>query len=272
MSSPEYPIAPLGAQQEYRNQQTRHAYNADAAGYDVNTVVDPNEHHPAKTWIRYALDVLDQRSEIKHLPVLEIGSGTGRDADYLESQGVSVRRTDATSSFLQTLRSKGHTADMLDALTDELGGPYRMVFANGVFPHFSDSEVRLVIDKSFDSLAPDGLLVLSLKVTDVILHWHMGTVEGWDIAIPPNWQKIPPKVNKERYYYVRHPVEARRLMLTGDHGRSVTFMEFDTERSQWLGVVMCKNGVGEVPDNYPRRSMPFPPLDHDGLTQAPTDT
>lgn len=259
MPSPEYPIAPLDAQQEYRNQQTISAYHADAAGYEANTVVDPSENHPARAWIDYALTVLGVRYDLSHLPALEISSGTGRDADYLESCGVPVRRTDAVPAFVQALRDKGHVADTLNALTDDLGGPYCMVFANGVFPHFSDAQARHVITKAYDSLAPDGLLVLSMKITDVMRHWHQGTIEGWDIAIPPHQQEVPPKLTRERYYYIRHPIGARQLILTGDIGRNATFMSYNTERSQWLGAVVCKNGIGDIPDDRPGRGMPLPP-------------
>jgi SAM-dependent methyltransferase len=264
MASPEHPVTPpdLG-QEESHNRQTIDAYDADASGYEANTIVDPSEHHAARTWIDYALSVLDERPELAHLSVLEIGSGTGRDADYLESCGVSVRRTDAVPAFVQAQRSKGHAADTLNALTDTLGGPYRMIFANGVFPHFSDGEARFVIDKAFANLAPDGLFAFSVKVTDVLHHWEQGTIEGWDVAIPSHGQAVPAKLNAERYYYVRHPLDARLLADHGGLERSITFMPYNTERSQWLGAVVCKDGFGDIPDDRPHRHMPFPPLPND---------
>jgi protein-L-isoaspartate O-methyltransferase len=39
--------------------------------------------------------------------VLELGSGPGRDADYLESRGAHVVRTDATPGFVDRLRAAG---------------------------------------------------------------------------------------------------------------------------------------------------------------------
>lgn len=264
MPSREHYDIPPSLQQEYtRNVQTINAYHADAVAYEANTIIDPSERHAARTWIDYALTVLDTRPELTHLPVLEIGSGTGRDADYLESHGVSVRRTDAVPAFVQSLRSKGHDANTLNVLTDDLDGLYRMIFANGVFPHLSDPQARFVIDKAFASLAPDGLLVFSVKVTDAIRDWQQDTIEGWDVAVPPRQQEVPPKLNEERYYYIRHLIDARKLALHNDSGRSVTFMPYNTERSQWLGAVICKDGVHDMPANHPRRHMPFPPLPSD---------
>ena len=44
--------------------------------------------------------------------VLEIGSGSGRDARALEEGGLSVRRTDITPAFVHLLRDGGHEADV----------------------------------------------------------------------------------------------------------------------------------------------------------------
>ena len=38
----------------------------------------------------------------------------------LEERGLSVRRTDVTPGFVELLRSRGHEADVLDPLTDDL--------------------------------------------------------------------------------------------------------------------------------------------------------
>ena len=57
--------------------------------------------------------------------VLEIGSGPGRDAALLESLGVDVRRTDISPGFVDLLRARGHDADVLDPLTDDLDDPAR---------------------------------------------------------------------------------------------------------------------------------------------------
>jgi SAM-dependent methyltransferase len=57
--------------------------------------------------------------------VLEIGSGGGRDALELEKRGISVRRTDISSGFVELLRENGFEADLLDPLTDDLADPQR---------------------------------------------------------------------------------------------------------------------------------------------------
>jgi SAM-dependent methyltransferase len=87
-----------------------------------------------------------------HLPdggdVLELGSGTGRDAIELERRGHRVRRTDAATSFVEMIRADGHEAEQLNALTDDFGGPYDLVFADAVFLHFTPGQLATVLSKA----------------------------------------------------------------------------------------------------------------------------
>lgn len=80
--------------------------------------------------------------------ILELGSGTGRDAIELERRGHRVRRTDAPSSFVEMIRADGYQVDQLNALTDDLGGPYDLVFADAVFLHFTPEQLATVLRKS----------------------------------------------------------------------------------------------------------------------------
>ncbi len=67
--------------------------------------------------------------------VLEIGSGPGWDADQLEEAGLTVRRTDITQAFIDQQRARGRQVDRLDAINDDLGGPYDAVVALHVLQH-----------------------------------------------------------------------------------------------------------------------------------------
>jgi len=80
--------------------------------------------------------------------VLEIGSGTGRDAIELERRGFVVRRTDATQAFVEMMRADGYDADPLNAITDDFGGPYDAVFADAVFLHFDRAQLAEVFRKA----------------------------------------------------------------------------------------------------------------------------
>ncbi|GAA3564473.1 hypothetical protein GCM10022235_36200 [Kribbella ginsengisoli] len=80
--------------------------------------------------------------------VLELGSGTGRDAVELERRGHRVRRTDAAGSFVEMIRADGHEAERLNALTGDFGGPYDLVFADAVFLHFTPEQLAQVLRKA----------------------------------------------------------------------------------------------------------------------------
>ncbi|WP_350274449.1 class I SAM-dependent methyltransferase [Kribbella sp. HUAS MG21] len=80
--------------------------------------------------------------------VLELGSGTGKDALELENRGYVVRRTDAAQAFVEMMRADGHAADRLNAITDDFGGRYDAVYASAVFLHFDRAQLDGVLRKA----------------------------------------------------------------------------------------------------------------------------
>jgi len=108
--------------------------------------------------------------------VLEVGSGPGRDADDLESRGLLVRRTDATPAFVDRLRRLGHRAELLDVLTDELGGPYAGIWASAVLLHLDRDQLAEVLRRCHAAVEPGGLLGFSVKEC----YGERGTTEKLD--------------------------------------------------------------------------------------------
>jgi len=111
-----------------------------------------------KAWIDRALALLPQ-----HGTVLELGSAFGRDAAYIKSQGFRVIATDAVQGFVDLLQKAGHDTRLLNALTDEFGQNYNMIFANAVLLHFSPDQTKEVLQKAYRSLRPGGVLAFSVK-------------------------------------------------------------------------------------------------------------
>ncbi|MCA9324923.1 class I SAM-dependent methyltransferase [Candidatus Saccharibacteria bacterium] len=127
----------------------------------VQEYIDNTDHQVSgflKNWIDEVLALVPVDGDI-----LELGSAFGRDADYMESHGYKVRRTDATRKFVELLRQQGHEATNLNAITDDLGGPYDLVFANAVLLHFTPEEFTLTLAKVHDALKPGGVFACSLK-------------------------------------------------------------------------------------------------------------
>ena len=106
--------------------------------------------------------------------VLEVGSGTGRDADLLEARGVRVRRTDVTEAFLAQQRERGLEVERLDVLRDDLGGPYDAVVTLATLIHLEHRQLAEVVARIRAALAAEGLALISMREgvgTDESLDW-----------------------------------------------------------------------------------------------------
>lgn len=93
--------------------------------------------------------------------VLEIGSGTGRDAGWLEAHGVRVSRTDGCEAFVEAMREQGLTAEILNVLTDPVPEGFDLVYASAVLLHLEASDLPRVLSK-LAVAAP--LIAFTLKV------------------------------------------------------------------------------------------------------------
>lgn len=95
--------------------------------------------------------------------ILEVGSGSGRDADYFESLGYRVHRTDVARPFVDRLRAQGKEADFLDAVRDPFPEEIDVVFANAVVCHFEKAQFSQFLARARAALQPDGVLSFSTK-------------------------------------------------------------------------------------------------------------
>lgn len=171
-----------------------------------------------KEWIDRALDQLPKDAKI-----LELGSAFGRDAAYIESKGFKVECTDATKGFVDLLQKQGHSARVLNAITDNFGGGYDMVIANAVLLHFTPQETVTVLHKIHRSLNDGGILAFTVK---------QGKGSEWSEA----------KLGAPRYftYWTARDVD----MLLADTGFTPVMVSPDNagiNNVQWLAVVARKS-------------------------------
>ena len=146
--------------------------------------------------------------------VLEIGSGPGRSALELERRGMSVRRTDATVGFVERLRADGHPADVLDALTDDLGGPYDVLLADAVLLHFSRDDLAALLHRATSAA-----------------QWLAFTVKDGDGEV---WTSV--KLDEPRWFvYWREPALRELLETTG--WQVVTLEHHSGRHDDWLSVL-----------------------------------
>jgi SAM-dependent methyltransferase len=143
---------------------TVRAYDSAASDYGSATTEMPES-------VQRAVDRLAERLG-PGARVLEIGSGSGRDARALEAAGLSVRRTDITPAFVQLLRDSGHQADLVDPVVDDLADPaapttpYAGVWADASLLHVDREQLPLVLSRLAAVTAADGVLFLTLKEGD----------------------------------------------------------------------------------------------------------
>lgn len=149
-------IPPESLEKTGRNVES---YEKSARSYDALCVNDP----PPKI-----AEVLRRFAQSLPCParVLEVGSGPGRDADYLETLGISVRRTDAVQAFLDIQAERGRIGELMNVVTDPLGGPYEGVVALCVLIHVDRAQTDPVLRKIFEALKPGGALLVSMRVGD----------------------------------------------------------------------------------------------------------
>lgn len=127
----------------------------------IQEYVDSTDHEISdfvKSWMREALAPIPQGAT-----VLELGSGFGRDAAYIESLGLKVQKSDATQGFVDLLRKQGQDALSINILTDTIDGPYQAILAHAVLLHFTPEEFNIALDKIHHSLTPDGIFFFTVQ-------------------------------------------------------------------------------------------------------------
>jgi SAM-dependent methyltransferase len=139
------------------NRRTLRAYEGYALNYAAATA---GERSPTgDSALKRVADMVGPGNEI-----LEIGSGPGWDADFLEdSLGLKVDRTDATNAFLKFQADRGKAVRKLDLVSDGLGGPYAGVIALHVLQHIKRDLIDRVIANIFEALRPGGVFLATLR-------------------------------------------------------------------------------------------------------------
>ena len=142
-----------------KSRKTINAYEDYAERYDALVRHVPNQRE--QKWLKRLVAITGPGGRI-----LEVGSGPGYDADFVEGFGVQVRRTDATKRFLELQAARGKHGEFLDLITDDLGGPYDAVLALCVLIHVPREQTDQVLAKIVGSLRPGGAFLVSMRIGD----------------------------------------------------------------------------------------------------------
>ena len=144
------------------NRRTIESYERIARAYADETA--PDRSDPAQSiaeGLRRLVDAVPTGGT-----ALEVGSGPGWDADVVESQGVTVRRTDITAAFIELQEERGKHVDRLDVISGDLGGPYDAVMALAVLHHVNRDRIPALLRKVADALHPGGVFLVAIREGD----------------------------------------------------------------------------------------------------------
>ena len=198
------------------NKLTIQSYEAYSQDYLDSAQSEPAEG--VKTWIQSALSGMAPNARI-----LELGSGSGCDATYMESLGYEVECSEATQSFVSHLLEKGFLASKINILTDPIMSSYDLVFANAVMIHFTRDEMLKALKKIHTCLKNRGRVAFSVQ---------KGMGEEWT----SEKYKIP------RYYHYWNSYDLE--VLLEEAGYSKILVNEDTtptdDKHPWLFVMASK--------------------------------
>ena len=197
------------------NFQTLNSYNENIQADIEGTPKEVTGE--VKVWLDSCLSRLPTEARI-----LEIGCGFGRDAEYIESLGYKVERTDAAEGFVAYMKGQNTDVRVLNILTDEIPKVYDMIFADAVFLHFTIDEFDVAVSKVYSALNECGLLGLTLK---------KGSGEEWTDA----------KLDAPRFFHYWEKEEITQK-LTEIGFNEVTISNQD---SKWYHII-AKNNLKKV--------------------------
>jgi SAM-dependent methyltransferase len=197
------------------NAMTVASYEQCAVGYAGSTAPDPL--HPERPLLQRLVERLPPGAH-----VLEIGSGPGWDADWLERAGLVVRRTDVTEAFLNVQRERGRTAERLDVITDPITGGYDAIVALYVFQHIERLALPAVFAKVSAALRAGGTLLFT------ILDGH--------------GEEIEPGDDGRRYFVCRWTRDELAQQLAAAGLRLIWSDSFGDAEGAWLALMVERSG------------------------------
>lgn len=199
------------------NEQTIRSYQKHTDDFIHKTASDVTG--PFKTWLDLVTSYVDTTDTI-----FEIGSGTGRDAAYIETNGHHVVRSDATPAFIKHLQSTGKQAQFFNVLTDNFSESFRMILANAVLLHFTREEVAFIFNKIHAALPGNGYFAFTVK---------RGEGERWETH----------KMRTGRFFCYWNFEELHKLLISSGFSLVAAYNDEvpSTQNACWIRILAKKN-------------------------------
>lgn len=161
------------------NAKTVESYKLNPNGYIASR--SPEQSQQYSGWLVEGL-----KPFAKSAAIFEIGTGTGYDADCLESLGYRIIRSDIVDSFIEFNENRGKNIMKFDVVQDDFMDSYGAIVAVNVMQHLDEDEFSVAIQKISHALKPNGRFLFSITKGDGGDEWHDDKGGGryflnWDI-------------------------------------------------------------------------------------------
>ena len=148
-----------------QNKKTLEAYQIAAKNYLNSIELVNKEYMGNATKAKRELHSLIKKT-FKDLPkdskVLEVGAGDGENSKFIKKLGYKVTSSDVADDFLDAIKNNGFDPIKFNILTDEFKDKYNAIFCWRVFVHFTKQDSLKALNKSYDALEDNGLLIFSV--------------------------------------------------------------------------------------------------------------
>lgn len=127
--------------------------------------IKPNVEDYGQHYIQF-MDKIANIALESECPIFEIGSGTGRDADYWEKKWCKVTRTDVAESFIQYQTEHGKIITKFDGLKDKLDKKHNLIAAITVAHHFTEKQLKTFLQNVYNGLHDWGHFAFNILEWD----------------------------------------------------------------------------------------------------------
>lgn len=137
------------------DKETIRAYDAMSDLYDAET---------RDFWEQFPTHIFSEfNSMLKGSRVVDLGSGPGRDAEYLRGLGMNVTCIDGAESMIHITERKGFKSILKDIRSPDLKiKEFDGVWAYSSFIHISQEEAKKIVNMISDTMESGTILFLGL--------------------------------------------------------------------------------------------------------------
>lgn len=146
------------------NKKTIEAYNIGAKKFiennKKNNTCDINDN-----LFKFIKDNLKDINKCSK--VLEVGAADGVCSKYIEELGYDITASDVVLDFINEIENKNLKTIKFNILEDKFNDKYSAIICFKVFVHFTKEDILNALNKSYDALENNGIIIFNLISRDI---------------------------------------------------------------------------------------------------------